>query len=1101
MKKTQLPLLKGGFLKGRTFSLFFGMLCFFCLFNFSLYAQTEQRLLIKGTVVDELGEPVYGATVIGHNTTIGDITDDKGAFQLNLPKDIKSLKVSFLGYVTQIVPINNQRFLTITLKEDQKMLNEVVVVGYGSQKKETLTGSISVLASDALLQSPSANVGNALVGRVPGIVSNQSSGEAGNDAATIRIRGIATLNSEGLDPLVVIDGVQSSVASMNTLDANEIENISVLKDASSTAVYGVKGANGVIIVTTKRGETGKPRINFSYRYGVTKVVSMLKMLDSYRYAMYRNEAIMADNDPSSFSYLFSDEELWKFQYNRDYTPEEVELMNISDAQKAQLMNSSALYYSSHDYIAEQFGSSSPQQQYNVNVSGGTERMKYFVSLGYFNQDGLFKHADYRGANANSNYNRTNLRSNLDVNIHKNLKLSFDFGGQFSTKTGILGNSQDGDITGAYARHKAMLVTILANTPFVGPGIVDGNLVNGYVGSYSPLRSKGGYGYSPSTFLLEQDILVSNTSNLNSTLRLNHTMDYITKGLSVSGTVSYNDTYTKGITIQNNVPQYSVYRNPNNPNEYIYTGGISSPKSVADNQYNYKWNRLYLEGKVDYARTFDVHRVSGMIVANAQRTNDPGLLYKVPAGLLGLASRITYGYDDRYLAEFNAGYNGSENFPEGKRFGFFPAFSLGWIVSNEKFFPENDWVTWFKLRGSYGEVGNDKMGSGRFLYLPNTWGVFPQEAGKGYHFGNTDGSSLDPYYAGAYESTVGNPNVTWERARKTNLGLEVNFLKNRLAFVGDYFIENRDNILWKLGTVPGIVAATLPPANIGKVSNKGYELQLRWHDSPSKDFYYGVGFNVSYAVNKIEYMDEPTYPYEWMNSTGFSLNQYKGFRTDGFYNSQEEASNRPYISVDGNKVQSGDFRYIDIDGDGVVDANDKVPIGHSNLPRYSFGSNFDIEYKGFSLSVLFTGSHKGSMPMTSFYILNPFYMKNGAAFDFQYDNRWTEERAAQGADITFPRASIRTFDTQNGAMNDMWLRSTQFLRLKNAEFGYTFTDLKQLKEYGLSSIRIFVNGNNLYTWGSQLPDGFDPEQEDSGGASQGFLYPPTRTYNFGVNVQF
>ncbi len=1085
-------------IKKRTWSCLVGILSGLLL-GFAARAQVEQKTIVKGIVVNESKAAVVGATVQGEVSLVAAMTDPKGNFQLSLPAGEKSIIVTNIGYLPDTVRVTNSHFLTIILKENTEELSNIVVVGYGVQKKETLTGAIAVIKSESLLQSPVANISNALVGRVAGIASNQASGEAGNDATTIRIRGVATLNSNGLDPLVVIDGIQSSVSVMNGLDANEIENISVLKDASSTAVYGVRGANGVIIITTKRGLTRKTTVSFSSRWGVTRPVSLLKMLSSYDYALYRNEAIRNDGDVSKYPYLFSDEELWKFRYNRDYTPEEVEMLDLSEEDTRKLINSPALYYSSHDYIKEQFDHNSPQRQINLNIAGGSERFKYFISLGNFAQSGAFN-VKYRGASPNSEYNRYNLRSNIDVDIHKNLKLSVDFGGQFATKTGILGSSSDGDVTGEYARHKAMMVTILGNTPFVGPGLVDGNLVNTYVSSKNPMQSKGGYGFSPLTSLLTAELLSTNTSNLNTNIRLKQLMGYLTPGLSVSGAFSYSDTYRKGVTTQNNVPVYSLYRNPVNPNEYIFAGGIEYPKTVSDNRYNWKWNQFYLEGKVDYVRSFGAHSVTGMILANAQKTFDPSLLYKVPTGLMGIASRITYGYDNRYLAEFNLGYNGSENFPEKKRFGLFPAFSLGWVATNEKFFPKNDIVTWLKIRGSYGEVGNDKIGGKRYLYLPNTWGYLPQQSGNGYSFGNTDGSSKDPYYTGAYESFVGNPDVIWERARKGNAGLEVNFFRNRLQFVGDVFMEKRDNILYPLGTIPGIVATTLPPANIGKVDNKGYELQLKWNDRAFRDFTYSIGVNMSNAVNKVKYMDEPKYPYCWMNRTGFSLGQYKGFRTDGFYNNEEEVNNRPYVSRDGNKVQVGDIRYVDINDDGVIDDNDQVPIGYSNLPRYSFGGNLDLGYKGFGLSLLFNGSYKGSMPMTSFYILNPFYMNNGAAFYFQYDNRWTPEKAEAGITPSFPRASLRTFDSQNGAMNDLWIRSTQFVRLKNAEISYTFKKTGRLENMGIAGIRVYVNGTNLLTWGSKLPAGFDPEQEDSGGASLGYLYPPMRSFNFGISIQ-
>lgn len=1079
------------------------ILCFVLAVFFSgsfINAQntSDGNITVQGRIVDEQGEPVIGATILAENTTIGTISDVDGNFRLTVPAGVKNLTISYIGYVTQQVRIVPGQPVNIILIEDRKMLSEVVVIGYGSQRKETLTGSISVVNNDVLIQTPTAGISNALVGRVPGIAFTQSSGEAGDNYATIRIRGVATLNNSGQEPLIVVDGVQSTVSNMNAIDANEIENVSVLKDASATAVYGVRGANGVIIVTTKRGSSGAPKINLSYRYGVTQLATKLNMLGSYEYALFRNEAIQNDREPSLYPYLFNQDELWKFKYQRDYTPAEIELMNLSDDQKAALANSPALYYTSHDYFDEIFGGSAPQEQYNINISGGSDRMQYFTSLGYFSQDGVFKNSKYGGSDFNSYFNRYNLRSNLDIDVLKNLKLSLDFGGQFEYRQGITGQ---GGATDPYARHKEMLVIILGGSPFQGPGVVDGKLVSDYPNNASPIQNKSGYGYSPQTYLYTRQVLQSRSSNLNTTIKMQHQMDYITKGLSATATLSYNDLYTKGILTQNNVPEYAVMRDNENPNNLLFFGGRTSPHSITDNVYNAKWNRIYFEGKVNYSIVLGKHDMSALLLYNVQQTRHPGLQYHVPQNLIGSAGRFTYNYDNRYLAELNMGYNGSENFPPGKRFGFFPAFSAGWILTNEKFFPENDFLTWAKIRGSYGEVGNDAIGGERFMYLPSSWAMRGGGiSGNGYYFGTSDGTYQSPYYPGSTESKVGNPNVTWERARKMNIGMDLNFFKDRLTFVGDLFQEKRDNILWNMGTVPAIVGVTFPPANIGKVSNKGYEMQLNWMDR-IKDFSYGIGFNLSYAQNKIEFQDEPAYPYEWMNKTGFSLNQYKGWRTDGFYNNEMEASNRPFVSRDGNKVQAGDIRYIDIDGDGIIDSQDQVPIGYSNLPRYAFGATLNFGYKGFYASALFTGTAEGSMPMTSFYVLNPFYMINGAAMEFQYEGRWTPDKVANGVEPTFPRASVRTYDSQNGAMNDLWLPSSQHIKLKNLEVGYNFTNLQSLKRIGLSSIRVFASGNNLYTWGSELIEGWDPEQEDSGGAAEGFLYPPTRIFNFGVNVEF
>jgi len=1060
--------------------------------------QQPKTKTLNGKVTDTKGESIPGTTILIKGTTIGTISDIDGKFTFNVPLDAKTLTFSFVGMKTLEIQMGEETTFTVSLEEMTIGIGELVVVGYGTQKKETVTGSVASVGNKELLQSPVSNISNALVGRIVGLTALQSSGEPGDDAATIMIRGVSTLNSSGQSPLVIIDGVESSFSILNAVDANEIENVSVLKDASATAVYGVRGANGVIILTTKRGKSGSPKINFSSNFGFTELTSKLKMLGSYEYAKYKNEAIRYDNDPSLNDYLFTDDEIWKFQNNRDYTPTEVESMNITPAQKATLLAQPALYYGSHDYFEEQYGGTAPQQQYNLNISGGGDRVRYFTSLGYFSQAGLFNDSGYGGADINSFYKRYNFRSNYDIDVTKNLKISAGLSGQFATNGGILGSSADGDITQSYSRHKAMMVAILDGPPYVGPGIIDGKLVNGYVSFTNPLEAKAGWGSSPVGNLLLRPYLTTINTNLNANIKVTHTLDYLTKGLSVTGTVSYNDTYIKSVYRTQPIPTYSVTRNPDNPSEILFYGGSVGAASITDNYKNYKRRQEYYELATNYKREFGKHAVTGLVLVNAQKKYDPSYLYNVPSGLIGMASRATYSFDERYLAEVDMGYNGSENFPEGSRFGFFPAFSAGWIISNEPLFPKSDIVSWLKVRGSYGEVGNDQIGGNRFLYLPSTWGYGGDYAYGGYSFGNTNGGSKDPFYSGAYESTVGNPFVTWERAKKANIGFEINFFKNRLTFVGDIFQEKRDNILWSLGTVPSIVGASLPKANIGKVTNKGYEIQLGWNDRIGK-VAYSIKSNVAYAKNNIEYMDEPAYPYDWMNETGFSLGQFKGLDANGFYNTNEEALNRPYSNIDGNHVQPGDIRYTDINGDGVIDSKDKVPIGYSNMPRYSFNSTLNIGYKGFNVSALFIGTAQGSFPIASLYLLNPFYMNAGTAEQFQYYGRWTPEKAAQGIDPTFPRASMRTYSSQNGTFNDLWLKSSDFIRLKNIEVSYTFKNTGLLKRAGINALRIYCTGNNLYTW-TNLMDGLDPEQQNSGGASDGYLYPMVRTYSFGVNIQ-
>lgn len=1071
----------------------------FCIHGFAFAQQT-----ITGQVKDEEGETLPGVTVIIKETMLGTMTDLNGRFTLGI-SDAQAegtLVFSFIGYTTQEVPIGNKSVFDVSMQPDIKTLQEVVIVGFGEQKKKTVTGSVVSVDVQELKQSPVANISNALVGRVAGLVATQSSGEPGQDAATLRIRGVSTLNGSGRDPLIIIDGVQRDFFVLNALDVNEVEDISVLKDASATAVYGVRGANGVIIVTTKRGEAGRPQVSFSANYGVTQMTFPLKMLESYEYALYRNEAIRTDGDPSFDELIFSEDDLWKFQNNRDYTPAEVEAMELTAEQKAALNASPALYYTSHDWFAEQFGKAGPQTQYNVNLSGGGDNVRYFTSVGRFSQEGSLANSNYGGTDVNSYYDRYNFRSNFDIDVTKNLQVAVNLAGQIGEFGGILG--KDGDITSQFSRNKEMTVMLVQSSPFAGPGIIDNHLITDFVGGgNNPLQNKGAGGYSPTAYVLGADYIRSRTSNLNTSAQIKHTMDYLIKGLSAHATVSYDNRYTKGSRYQPSIPTYSVTRNPANPAELLFFGGEVGPTSVTDVFRSNKWRRFYIETAVDYKTEIGKHVLTGLALFNAQKTFDPGLRYNVPAGLMGVVGRVTYEYDERYLAEFNMGYNGSENFPENNRFGFFPAFSAGWIISNEDFFPKANAITWLKFRGSYGEVGNDRIAGDRYLYLPSTWDYGNDDPTGGYFFGNSNGGSRDPYYVGAAEDAVGNPNVTWERAKKSNLGVEARFISDRLSLTADYFKENRDNILWGLGTVPALVGADLPPANIGKVSNEGYELQLGWADQVGKLGYFLKG-NLSYAKNTIEFMDEPSFPYPWMNATGFSLGQYKGYYNDGFYNNAAEANNRPRSTVNGNRVQAGDLRYVDMNGDGLLDINDQVPIGFSNLPQYAFNWSLGFNYKGFGLSALFIGTKNGSLPLADFRavedspIINPFARGNSGAMEYQYEGRWTPEKVEQGITPTFPRATMTNATTQNAVGSNFWLISSDFVRLKNVEVSYSFGTIKLSDKVNFRNIRVYANGNNLYTFGSHI---MDPEQQDAGAVSRGYLYPITRVYNFGVNVQF
>lgn len=1056
-----------------------------------------QKVPVSGKVANVKGEPVIGATVTvkGDNGT-GTTSDVMGAFRLEVPSDAV-LDISFIGYDTQSVPVSGKTYLDIVLQEGVQAMEDVVVVGYGVQKKETVVGAISSVSGSKLLKSPVANVGNTLLGRVSGLTAVQKSGEPGMDEATIRVRGVGTFAGDQ-NPLVVIDGVVMTIADMNSMDPNDIETVNVLKDASATAVYGVRGANGVIILTTRKGRTGAPQITFTANVGFNRATSLPELANAYEYALMRNEAMTNDGTLDA-TLWFDDDQLWKFKNNRDYTLKEVAAMtHLTEEQRVALRQSPAVYYASRDYLKMMFDKTALQQQYNVNLSGGTETVNYFVSLGYLSQDGLLNNFGFTNSPADSRNQRINFRSNFDFNFVKNLELNLNVSGTFSDLRSF--SDSDGSLnTGG--RYRGVMVNIYETTPFAGPGIVDGKLVGDYAGDIPKHQYKG---YSPIGVLLSRSIANIDSNNLNASLRGKYDLKFITKGLSIRGVVSYNSYFRKTTIESSDIPSYSFTRNPQDPNEFIFLKGTKPTKSLKDSGYdkNYK---LYVEGGIDYNRQFGRHAVTALALVTAEKKTLPGLLYNVPQGMYGIVGRVTYSYDDRYLGEFNVGYNGSENFAPGNRFGVFPAVSLGWIVSNEKFFPKNDILTMLKLRGSYGQTGNSNVGGRRFMFLPGMWEDFGSYSKPfhGYPFGYTDGTYFPTNYVGKAEKTVGNANVTWEKKESYNIALEAAFFRDRLLLTVDLFKEKRNNILTTLATVPGIIgldSSVLPPMNVGKMNNQGYELSLKWRDT-RRDFSYEIGGQVSYSKNTIVEMAEAPYPYPWMNKTGYSFGQYKAYLNDGFYNSDEEAANHPYNVSAGNKAQAGDLRIVDINGDGIINEQDKIPYGYSNIPRFGFSLNLFVGYKGFEVSALFTGSAQGNFVMEG-YMVNPFTAK-GQVMKYMYEGRWTPERYAAGEEITYPRMSMATNNgTQNGVGNSFWIRSTDHLKLKNLEVAYAIRDKNWLRKLHISTLRVYVSTNNLFTIKRRgLPEGVDPELVQDQYTSEGIIYPIAKTYNFGVKLQF
>ena len=1065
---------------------------------------SQNEKLVSGKVTDADGQPIPGVTVVLKGTSIGTVTDLDGTFSIDIPDENSELVFSFIGLETKSVVVGNRSYFEIELRPSAFEIDDVVVVAYGKQKKESVVGSISQVSGRDLVSTPVINISNAIVGKVSGLTAIQNTGEVGNEHSTIRIRGVGTFAGTQ-DPLIVIDGIIRDMDTFNSLDSYDISGINVLKDASATAVYGVRGANGVIIVTTKRGKEGvsAPKVNLNTNFGLVSSTEFPQLVNSYEYAMLKNEGYRNDgrsNDPL----IFSEDELWKFQNNRDFTPDEVAAMDfLTDEQKNVLNNTPALFYTDTDYLKEIFGGQlSPQQRYNVNLQGGTQQLSYYSSVGFADQRSITNDFGVEGAPTNVGSRKLNFRTNFDIRSIKNVEIGISVSGY--TRNGSLATNGD-NYNDFGNRYRQLFMNAISQPPFSGYGIIDGKIINEYTGW--KLIDDAVMGWkSPIAILLSNKIAEISQSSLNTSFQVRHTADYLLKGLSFRGSVSYDQHFMKYAEKDYQLRNYSVGLNPENPEERLFYSYGDQP--VIFNEINGRWGKrrkFYVEGGSDYSREFGKHTVTAMSLLTAEKFTTPGLAYNVPKGIYGVVGRVTYGYGNRYLAEFNIGYNGSENFAPGKQFGVFPSFSGGWIASNESFFPENSILTWLKLRGSYGQTGNSEIGGSRFLFLPGTWG---SRSGTGplltvYSFGNSDGSSSNVVTPGKYEQTVGNPDVTWEKKTSLDFAVETRFFKDKLSVTADFFKEDRDNILTRLGTVPGTIGLSgnvLPPVNVGKMSNKGYELVVDW-TKQNRDLYYKIGGQVSYAVNKIDYMAEPPYPFEWMNATGFAFRQHKGYYEEGFYNTEEEVANHPYNAVYANKVQKGDLRLVDINGDGEINQYDIVPVGYSNIPRFSYGGNFRVGYKGFEVYALLSGAAQGSFQLEG-YSSSPFLETRGSTpFKYMLD-RWTQERSDTGEQINFPRMSVVFQETANALPNSFWYRSTDYLKLKNVEISYTFKNIRFGADAKIRAIQVLFNANNIYTWKfGNLPEGFDPELVQTGVSSQGVIYPLTRVYNFGVNFQF
>lgn len=1045
-------------------------------------ATQSNKITVSGTVLDKTtNDPLIGVSVVVKGVAnAGTITDMDGKFTLKLPYAEAPLVFSYLGYQPQEIVPGAKKELTVLLQEDTKALQEVVVVGYTKQRKETMIGSVATITTKDLTQSPTANINNALAGRLPGLIVNQyAGGEPGVDQSELFIRGKATYGNQSA--IVIVDGIERD---MSYLAPDEIETFTILKDASATAAYGIRGANGVIVITTKRGKAAeKATVNLKASIGINQPIGFPEYLGSADYATLYNEARLNDAkmtgaDISSLN-LFSQQAIDNFR-------------------RAKGDNSDGLGYD-WDYYDFAF-KPGLQEDVSLSIRGGTDKVRYYVLANYFSQGGNYKYANAGEYDSQTKFTRYNFRSNIDININRYLSTRLDLGARIT----------DRNAPGTTA---SRLMTICATQPPYLPILVEENAhpQNEEYIQQNPrgmLYGDNIYRYNLLGELSRTGYLNEKNTYLNGSFAMNLDMEFLTKGLKAEVMFSYDasegrwinrklDTYKDGYR---EYPKYATFMPIEGSDAYMagghYTGAYKTGNKYDIDQtigngfsHNASDGRTYIQARLDYNRLFsNRHEVTAMLLANrGNRTVNNELAYHSQ----GITGRFAYYYNQKYLMEFNFGYNGSENFAPGKRYGFFPAGSIGWVVSEEEFMKKASWIDFLKVRASYGLVGSDNVSS-RFPYLAFYGG------GSGYDFGNNFGTNV----GGTSEGNLANANLTWEKARKLNVGIDFTTLNQRLALTIDAFYEYRFDIITDMNSdgimgYPDIVGKDAALQNLGEVSNRGVDIELSWNDKIGKDFRYYIRPNLTFSRNRLEYKAEVARKNSWRKETGKRLYENFVYVFDHFVADQEEADRLNKIGYQPwGQLIPGDVVYKDLDRNGVIDDEDRTAMGNPRSPELMFGIPFGFQYKNFDFSVLLQGATKSSI------------LLNGAAvFDFpQFEqdkigrvkkmhlDRWTPETAATAK---YPALHYGTHDNNKNGNSSLFLYDASYLRLKNVEIGYNVSP-KLLRKFHVQQARIYVQGLNLLTFDKLGDVDIDPETKSGDGAS---WYPIQKVFNFGIDITF
>ena len=1016
---------------------------------------TKKSRTIKGNVTTTTGESIPGASVKLANATTGVITDIDGFYMITVPDNQSELEFRFMGYEPRNIKVGNQTTINVSLEEATSSLEEVVVVAYGAQKKVTMTGSVASVNIGSL-KTPVANLSNALQGKVAGIISVQSSGEPGYDNSTFTIRGIGTFTGN-TSPLVIVDGVQRDDVNStyggayNNIDPEDIVSISLLKDASATAVYGAKGANGVMIITTKRGSVGKPKISIKAETGFTNFTKVPEMLSGVDYMMLYNES----RRNSGLSEVYSREQILKTESGLD-----------------------PYLYPNVDWIDKIYKNVSSVSNVNLNISGGSDLVRYYLSASFYNQGGQYNVKKENGYDPNLNYKRYDFRSNVDVNITKTTLLQMNL-------SAIMTDSRYPGIASNKLWYEAFSTSPVAFPVRYPDGRWAGPPAN--AGS-NPMNEVQNSGYTDAF-----------RPALQSVFTVNQKLDFITKGLSAYARFSFdsysefNNKRTGGVDLW-----YTNQRDGNG--ELVFGKPIKEGSDELYYEHSDTGERvIYTEANISYDRTFGHHNVNGMVLYNMRNrmiATAGSAIASIPYRNQAIAARFGYGYKERYLAEVNGSYTGSENFAPGHRFGFFPAASVGWVISNEPFFKNmTRTVDLLKLRASYGIVGNDNIGGtgDRFAYFT--------QFGSGNSYGFGPNGNL---VYGIRETLLGSDKLTWEKSYKTNIGLEM-MLWGKLNLTLDYYWERRKDILIQRSSLPSMAGFDASIyANMGEMDNKGVDANLEYQTRIGNKVGLRLFGNLTYSKNKIVFRDEPAMQYAYQKSEGTRYGEFYGYIAEGYFQSEEEIKKSPRQM---RELAPGDIKYKDLNDDGVIDANDQCYLGKSWFPSWSYGMGFNINYHNFDLALFFQGvsdvsimanggsidtgngdwgaSGVGIVPFTGMG-LNPSNVITKAL------DRWTADNPR--ADAWYPRMTANATTNDNNYVNSThWLKDGSYLRLKQASLGYTLEN-KKLMDKGIEYLYFYLSGQNLLTFSKFKL--WDPEL-----GSNGAKYPLSRMVTLGMRVSF